>query len=254
MAAGPGILPRAPGSRLVAFRSARNHAHLIANTLPRARNLFVDCLTRLPPPGFDAPPLSQSYAELGATSPNTRTPVSCRRSLFTCRQSTLLLAKCSTSMCSNGMSSETPHASNPTHAEPARAGRRHTAEAAAATGCEIVRAGEASRSPCVVAWSLDDQGCRAATGTPVPVSPRRCPSPYHREARDRVEGRESFPRWLHHALGSSVQASRHRSMPDDGQQYGCHPWRQGAAKPPRSRKSPVRHLSDDYEKSRFCSE
>jgi hypothetical protein len=50
---------------------------------------------------------------------------------------------------------------------------RHTAEAAAATGCQIVRARGQPRSPCVVGRSLDDQGCGAASGPPVPVSPHR---------------------------------------------------------------------------------
>ena len=134
--------------------------HTLRLRAPRARILFVDYLTMLPPPGVDASPLSKSDADVGRHVAETL--------------------------------------------------ESHTAEAAAATGCEIVRAGEASRAH--HAWSLDhldDQGCRAATGTPVPVSSEPCrdacrrrtsrraglQSPYHREAHHRAEGlTEAFGR------------------------------------------------------------
>jgi lysophospholipase L1-like esterase len=84
---------------------------------PRARVLFVDYLTLLPPPGVPAPPLSQGDADLGRHVAETL--------------------------------------------------ERVTAEAAAATGCEIVKAGEASRDH--HAWSQEPWTTRF--GLPLPGRP-----------------------------------------------------------------------------------
>jgi len=87
---------------------------------PRARVLFVDYLTVLPPAGHRAPPLSESDAELG------------RHVAATLEQL--------------------------------------TAEAAAATGCEIVRAGAASRDH--HAWSSMPWTAKSTrSGVPLPGRP-----------------------------------------------------------------------------------
>jgi lysophospholipase L1-like esterase len=91
---------------------------------PRARILFVDYLTVLPPPGIDAAPLSQADADLGR--------------------------------------------------HVARSLERLTAQAAAVTGCEIVRAAEASRNH--HAWSREPWTTRF--GVPFPGRP----APFHPNA------------------------------------------------------------------------
>lgn len=87
---------------------------------PRARVVFVDYLTILPPAGVPAPPLPEADAELGRNVAATL--------------------------------------------------ERLTAEAAAATGCEIVRAGAASRQH--HAWSAEPWTTRPARyGVPLPGRP-----------------------------------------------------------------------------------
>jgi hypothetical protein len=81
---------------------------------PRARILFVDYLTLLPPPSVDAPLLSKSDADLGRHVAETL--------------------------------------------------QRHTAEAAAATRCDVLRAGEASRAH--HPWSTEPWTTKGAVPLP----------------------------------------------------------------------------------------
>ncbi len=95
---------------------------------PRARVLFVDYLTLLPPPGQDAAPLSGVDAALG------------RRVAATLE--------------------------------------RLTSEAAAATGCELVRAAEASRDASrVVGGPVDNQADEIRPADARPSRPRCTPTP-----------------------------------------------------------------------------
>ena len=149
MAAGPGIPPRAKDAPWRAGRSAANYPHLVAQRLgldlvdvtysgattahvltdrqnnARARVLFVDYLTLLPPPGRAAPPLPDVDVALGRRIADTL--------------------------------------------------ERLTSEAAATTGCELVRAAEASRAH--HAWSAEPWTTKPTKfgvpvpGRPVPVHP-----------------------------------------------------------------------------------
>jgi lysophospholipase L1-like esterase len=97
--------------------SLRRVGGALRERAPRARVLFVDYLTLLPPRGTPAPPLSPDDAELGRHVADTL--------------------------------------------------ERRTAEAAADTGCGIVKAGEASRTH--HAWSQDPWTTKP--GLPVPWRP-----------------------------------------------------------------------------------
>lgn len=95
----------------------RHVGRTVRQRAPRARVMFVDYLTLLPPPGQPAAPLSRHHADLGRHVAETL--------------------------------------------------ERLTAEAAAATGCEIVKAGEASREH--HAWSQEPWTTRF--GLPIPRRP-----------------------------------------------------------------------------------
>ena len=105
----------------------RQSAGRCGERAPRARVLFVDYLTLLPPAGQPAPPLSGVDAALGRRVADTL--------------------------------------------------ERLTAEAAAATGCELVRAAEASRCASrVVGGPVDDEADRFGLplpGRPVAAAPER---------------------------------------------------------------------------------
>jgi lysophospholipase L1-like esterase len=135
-AALPALLRKLPSIRELLDRGARDTAlHRVGDALsavgtavrrraPRARVMFVDYLTLLPPPGVAAPPLSSEQADLGR---------------FVAERL-----------------------------------EKATAAAAQATGCELVRAGQASREH--HAWSPDPWTVGA--GLPLPWRP----APFHPNA------------------------------------------------------------------------
>ena len=135
-AALPALLRKLPSIRELLDRSAREKAlHGVGDALsavgtavrrraPRARVMFVDYLTLLPPPGVAAPPLSTEQADLGR---------------FVAERL-----------------------------------EEATAAAAQSTGCEVVRAGQASREH--HAWSADPWTVGA--GLPLPWRP----APFHPNA------------------------------------------------------------------------
>jgi len=135
-AALPALLRKLPSIRELLDHGARDTAlHRVGDALsavgtavrrraPRARVMFVDYLTLLPPPGVAAPPLSTEQADLGR---------------FVAERL-----------------------------------EEATAAAAQATGCELVRAGQASREH--HAWSPDPWTVGA--GWPLPWRP----APFHPNA------------------------------------------------------------------------
>jgi lysophospholipase L1-like esterase len=135
-AALPALLRKLPSIRELLDRGAREKAlqgvgdalsavgTAVRRRAPRARVMFVDYLTLLPPPGVAAPPLSTEQADLGR---------------FVAERL-----------------------------------EEATAAAAQSTGCEVVRAGQASREH--HAWSADPWTVGA--GLPLPWRP----APFHPNA------------------------------------------------------------------------